>query len=78
MNRQPSDRSTKVGAGTEDIDLKTVSPTGHEEVESQIAAEAKGDTEFPGHREGKPDADRRPEPPDQVQNPKRNRNSRPD
>jgi|GEM_PF-4181185 len=40
VNRQPANETTKRGAGTKDIDLNTVSPTGHEEVESQIAAEA--------------------------------------
>jgi len=49
-----SNETTKEGAGTEDVDLDTVSPTGHEEVEALIAAEAKGDSEAPAPSETKP------------------------
>jgi len=49
-----SNETTKEGAATEEIALDTVSPTGHEEIESQIAAEAKGDTEAPAPSETKP------------------------
>lgn len=83
--RQPED-TTKVGAKTEDVDLDTASPTGHEEVESDIAAEAVQDGAAPDSPQEKtpPDAqqptaeehhDRKPVEPDQPLNPKRNQNS---
>ncbi|MGV3614344.1 MAG: hypothetical protein ACO1SV_03320 [Fimbriimonas sp.] len=78
MNCQPNDKTTKVGAGTEDVDLKTVSPTGHEEVEAVIAAEAKGDAEVPETVDPSDRKENKPQEPEQPQNPRRQTNSRPD
>lgn len=54
-----STESTKEGAATAEVALDTVSPTGHEEIASQIAAEAKGDTEAPARSETKPKKSRK-------------------
>jgi hypothetical protein len=78
MNRQPQDKTTKVGAGTEEMDLKTASPTGHEEVEASIAAEAKGDAEVPEPVDPSNRKENKPLEPAQPQNPRRQTNSRPD
>lgn len=54
MDLQPKETSTKQGAGTQQIDLDTVSPTGHEEVITEIAHEQKGDAQVPAPPESKP------------------------
>jgi hypothetical protein len=78
MNRQPKDKTTKTGAGTEEVDLNTASPTGHEEVESAIAAEVKGDAEVPRPVDPSDRKEHKPLEPDQPRNPRRQTNSRPD
>lgn len=70
MNQQPEDKTTKVGAGTKDVDLKTVSPTGHEEVEAHIASEAKGDHEAPKPLDSSGEKEEETPPVHQTQNPK--------
>jgi hypothetical protein len=86
-----TDKTTKVGAGTDDVAMETASPYAHEEVSAQIAAEAmaEGDgaaTEEPMSQEP-PEAQMRthdqqreskPVEPDQPINPRRQTNSRPD
>lgn len=77
-----TDKTTKVGAGTEQVDMETVHPYGHEEIAAQIAAEAKGDAKVPPvldptQVEPTP-KERKPLEPDQPRNPRRQRNSRPD
>ncbi len=78
MNRQPKDKTTKQGAGTKEQDLSTASPYGHEEIESQIAAEVKGDDEVPRPLDPSARKENKPLEPDQPRNPRRQKNSRPD
>lgn len=78
MNKQDPNATTKVGAGTEEQDLDTASPIGHEEVEAQIAAEAKGDGAVPEPIDPVPHQEDKPLEPDQTRNPHRQQNSQPE
>ncbi|AIE83475.1 hypothetical protein OP10G_0107 [Fimbriimonas ginsengisoli Gsoil 348] len=74
-NPDVKEDTTKVGAGTKEVDLNTASPTGHEEIASQIAAEAKGDGAASEPVSPRPRKARKPLEPDQPRNPKRTKNS---
>lgn len=78
MNRKTTEKTTKVDDGTKQVDLDTVHPYGHEEVEAQIAAEAKGNDEVPEPVDPSDRKEHKPLEPDQPRNPRRQTNSRPD
>jgi hypothetical protein len=78
VKEQTADQTTKVGKGTEEVDLETASPTGHDEVSAQIAAEAKGDGAATEPVDPAPRKEKKPLEPDQPRNPRRQKNSRPD
>lgn len=63
---------------TEDVQLDTVSPTGHHEVEAEIAAEAKGDREAPEQPANPPEKPKKAaEKVAQPQNPKQPKVAKP-
>lgn len=70
--------TTKVGAGTEDIDLETASPIGHEEVSAQIAAEAQGDGGAVEPIDPIPQKEAEPIQPPQPENPKQTQPTSPE